>query len=73
MSRSRRDSLFEPWLLKRDRAGEEAAVEAIAEAVEPVDLEYSGPVPEPEDDAIAVGGEPEWTWAEWLWFGEVAA
>lgn len=53
----------------RHHADARVAADAIVEAIEPSDDYGSGPVPEPEDDAVAVGGEEAWRWCEWTWFG----
>lgn len=63
-------------LRMRQQVEERAAVDAIDGAIVEhvaVDHDYSGPIDEPMPDDLAIGGEAEWAWREWIWFGEVAA
>lgn len=60
--------------LKRQAVEERAAVEAVDSAiVEHVTerWDWTGPIEEPLPDHLAVGGENEWAWSEFRWFGEV--
>lgn len=72
---------FDPFNFRRDgvrmrqAAKERAAIEAIDGAIveHATDRwDWSGPIEEPLPD-LAIGGEAEWAWREWCWFGEVAA
>ena len=69
--RARRDSWADEGRFARRRAAVAAARDAIDGVVLDVIVDYDSGVHEvPADDGTAVGGEAEWAWCEWTWFGE---